>query len=189
MTHLSVALANYAASGLCKKTAVLEVHAYGELTHWKEAGQQGYFIDRRIHYYPNVKREQIPILINRDYDCIILDFGDEYLSFREEFLHCEKKVILLSLNPWQKFTAVNLLEAMQRKSWGNIQPMYASVHTQKNMKQEIEKLYGIEIFEIPQIWNPVCITPDKFACLEQILCRSAVKAKRKHLPIPIWKKR
>ena len=101
----------------------------------------------------------------------------------------EKKVILLSLNPWQKFTAVNLLEAMQRKSWGNIQPMYASVHTQKNMKQEIEKLYGIEIFEIPQIWNPVCITPDKFACLEQILCRSAVKAKRKYLPIPIWKKR
>ena len=110
--------------------------------------------------------------INASYDCIILDFGDEYLSFREEFLHCDKKVILLSLNPWQKFTAVKLLEAMRRKSWGNIQPMYASVHTQKNIKQEIEKLYGIEIFEIPEILNPVCITPDKFACLEQILGRS-----------------
>ena len=162
---------------------------YGEIAHWKEAGEQGYFTDRRIHYYPNLKREQIPILLNRDYECVIMDFGDEYFDFREELLRCDRKIFLLNLNLWQKFTAEKLLCTVQKEEWGSIQPIYASVNAQYKVKQEVEKEYRIQVTEIPSILNPVCVTSDKFAYLNMILGHSAVRAKRKNLPIPIWKKK
>lgn len=189
VTHLSVALANYAASGLGKKTAYLELHANGEIAHWKKAGAEGYFIDKKIHYYPKLKREQIPILLNCDYECVIMDFGDEYICFRKELLCCDKKVFLLNLNLWQNFYAKKLLDMIRKEEWGNIQPLYASANVQKKMKLDLENDYGIQIEKIPFIPDPVCIKSDIFACFDRILGHSAVKAKRKNLPIPIWKKK
>lgn len=189
VTHLSVALANYAVSGLGKKTAYLELHANGEIAHWKMAGTKGYFTDKKIHYYPKLERGQIPILLNDDYECVIMDFGDEYISFREEMLRCDRKVFLLNINLWQNFYAKKLLDVVQKEDWGNIQPLYASANAQKKLKREMEKSYGIQIENIPLIQDPACITSDKFACLDRILGHSAAKAKRKNLPIPIWKKK
>ena len=34
----------------------------GELTRWKTPGKSGYFTEKGVHFYPNVKREDIPKL-------------------------------------------------------------------------------------------------------------------------------
>ena len=90
-----MALANYLASGLGEKTAYLELCGHGEVSHWKETNPKGYFTDIKIDYYPDLKREQIPILLNHPYEKIIMDFGDAYLNFREELLRCDGKIFLL----------------------------------------------------------------------------------------------
>lgn len=188
MTHLSVALANYAASGQGEKTAYLELGGHGEIAHWKKKNEKGYFTDLGIHYYPDFKREQIPILLNQEYEKIIMDFGDAYLSFREELLRCDKKVFLLNLNPWQEFAAKKLLDNLQNKDWGGIRPLYAGVNVQKTQIQNVEKNYKIQIMKIPIIENPKCIQTEEFSCMDFILEDAAAKIKRRKSLIPIRKK-
>ena len=97
-THLAVSLANYASSGLLEKSAYIEAGGQGELTRWKTPGKSGYFTEKGVHFYPNVKREDIPILLNRDYKRLIFDFGEKYLFFREEILRCDRKIFLLNIS-------------------------------------------------------------------------------------------
>lgn len=184
-----MALANYAASGLSEKTAYLELHKYGEMNHWKKPNEKGYFEDFKIHYYPNFKQEQIPILLNLGYEKIIMDFGDEYSVYREEILRCDRKIFLLNLNPWQKFAAEKTAEDLQKKEWGNIHPIYASVNAQNIIKKEIEKKYGIQIMEIPFIKNPRLLQAEDFFCMDFILGQSAAKVKKRKSLIPIREKK
>lgn len=88
-----------------EKTACLELNRLGSFRHWKAVNEKNYFTDAGISYYPDVQKDKIPILLNRDYDKIIMDVGDAYIEFREELLRCDQKIVLLNLNPWQEFAA------------------------------------------------------------------------------------
>lgn len=183
-----MALANYAASGLDEKTAYLELNGHGEIGNWKHAGKDGYFTDLKIHYYPNLKKEAIPIILNRDYERIIMDFGDAYDAFREEMLRCERKVFLLNLNFWQKYAAEKMADSIQGKNWGGIQPFYASMGAQEEVKKAMEKEYGMRIYEIPFIPNSKHVRAEEFECMDFILGRSVAKTKRKKSLIPFKRK-
>lgn len=189
VTHLSVALANYAASGLGEKTAYLELCGHGEISHWKEINQKGYFTDIKIDYYPDLKREQIPILMNCPYERLIMDFGDAYLNFREELLRCSRKIFLLNLNPWQKFAAEKMIRATEEERWGNIEPFYLSVNGQKDVKKKVEKKYAVEVMEVPLIPNPRHIPAENFPCMDSILGNPTARKKRKKTLIPIGRKK
>lgn len=186
-THLSVALANYAASGLGKKTACLELNGHGEMRRWKEAKEGGYFEDGGIQYYPDVKEEQIPILLNRAYDTILMDFGDAYEQFRMEMLRCERKVFLLNLNPWQTFAAEQMICAVKEERWGGIQPFYAGMHMQKAIREALEQKYSIKIAEVPFLPDARSIPADAFSCLDAVLGRQPAATKRKKSRKPFWK--
>lgn len=165
------------------------MNGHKEIVHWKNTCEDGYFLDLGIHYYPNVKKEEIPIILNRDYDRIIIDFGDAYEGCREDLLRCGRKVFLLNLSRWQKNEAEIMINTAQRKDWGGIQPVYASVNFQKEVKREVEKEYGIQIEQIPFLPDPMRIRANDFACMDFILGRSAAKAKRKKSLIPYRKKK
>ncbi len=183
-----MALANYAASGLGEKTAYLELGGHGEIAHWKPANEKGFFTDAGICYYPDFKREQIPILLNQGYEKIIMDFGDAYLSFREELLRCDQKVFLLNLNPWQKYAAKKLISTVRNEDWGGMNPLYAGVNVEETVKRSAEREYGVQIVKIPILPNPKCIRSAEFSCMNLILESAAAKAKRKPL-IPIRRKK
>lgn len=185
VTHLSVAAANYAAGGLNEKTAYLELIGHGEISHWKEKNESGYFVDYNIHYYPDFKREQIPILLNRDYERIIMDFGDGYNDFREEILRCDKKIFLLNLNPWQKYAAEKMVNTVQDEHWGDIQPVYMSMNAQKTEKEAIEKKFKIRITKLSLIQNPRSIRSEEFSFMDSIMGYAAVNTKRKRPFMPI----
>ena len=168
VTHLSIALANYAASGLGEKTACLELNRHGELRHWKAVNEKNYFTDAGISYYPDVQKDKIPILLNRDYDKIIMDVGDAYIEFREELLRCDQKIVLLNLNPWQEFAAERLI---------------AGVFIEDAIRKKFEKTYGIQMLKIPWIPDPRCIHTEDFSCMEYLL--NAIgkgKIKKSRLP-------
>ena len=184
-----MALANYAASGLGEKTAYLELCGHGELSHWKEINRNGYFTDLKIDYYPDLKREEIPILMNRQYEKMIMDFGDAYLNFREELLRCDLKIFLLNLNPWQKFAAEKMIHATEEERWGKIEPFYISVNAQKDVKKKVEKKYAIEIMDLPLMLNPRSIPAEMFPCMDSILGSSIARKKRKKSLISIGRKK
>lgn len=184
-----MALANYASSGLGEKTAYVELSGHGELKDWKETGAEGYFIDQGIYFYPDFPRERIPILLNQDYERIIMDFGENYENYREEILRCHRKVFLLNLNPWQKSVAEKLVGTVQCEEWGGIRPFYASVHAGKTEKKAIEQEFHIHIEEIPVIEQPCCVEADKFGCMNRILEYSSVGPEKKKRLIPRKRKR
>ena len=185
---MSVALSNYAASGLGENTAYLELCGHGEITHWKETKGNDYFSDSGVHYYPDFRKEDIPILLNLEYERIIMDFGDAYVSFREEILRCDRKVFLLNLNPWQKFAAEKMADTIQNKNWGGIQPLYASVNAQKDVKEEMEKKYKIQVTDIFSIPNPKRIRTESFSCMDFILGYSNANTKRRKSLLSIRRK-
>lgn len=176
---MSVALANYATSGLGEKTAYLELCGHEEIKHWKEVNDKGYFMDLKIHYYPKFKKEDVSLLLTLGYDKVILDFGDDYSGFREEMLRCDRKVFLINLNPWQKFFAEKLLCTVQKENWGSIEPLYASANILKAQREEVEKKYGISVMEIPVIPDPRCIHRECFSCMDVILERAARESKKR----------
>ena len=171
-THLSIALANYTASGLGEKTACLELGGHGEMSHWKAAGTKGYFTDAKIDYYPDLKKEQIPVLLNCGYETIIMDFGDAYKSYQGELLRCDRKIMLLNLNPWQEFAARKLVQTV---------PFYAGVNVQKSVKKAVEREFKISVMELPSIPDPTCIRSEQFSCMNLILACDAVNYKRRKL--------
>lgn len=184
-----MALANYAASGLGEKTAYLEICGHGEISHWKELRQTECFTDRGVDYYPDLKREEIPILMNCRYENLILDFGDAYLSFREELLRCGRKVFLLNLNYWQKFAAEKMICAANEERWGGIEPFYMSVNAQKDIKKKVEKKYAIEIMEAPLLMNPRSVPADLFPCMDSVLGNPVAGKKQRKSLITIGRKK
>ena len=187
-THLAVALANYAASGQNERAACPELGASKELARWKEAGKDGCFKEKGVSYYPNVKREQIPILLNRSYEKILMDFSDDYSGYREELLRCGRKIFLLNLNPWQAYAARELLEEIQSDKWGNIRPVFASLNPQKMVKNAIEQEFKIQVISLPLIPDPFRIRPETFACMDFLSGGLAAKYKRRNTLLPIFKK-
>ena len=176
---MSVALANYAASGLGEKTACLELGGHGELSRWKAANKEGYFTDKKIHYYPEFLKEQIPILINCEYEKIVMDFGDAYISCQGELLRCDRKIVLLNLNHWQEFAARKMIERILSGEWGNAAPVYAAVNSISSVKKSVERDYKISVLEIPRISDPRCIRSEEFPCMDQILGREAKGYKKR----------
>ena len=166
----------------------MELDGHGQIAHWKEANEQGYFIVNEVHYYPDVKREQIPILLNQKYENIIIDFGDEYRRFREDLLHCDRKIFVMNLNPWQEFAAQEMVCAVAQKNWGGMKPIYAGVNIQHAEKKLIERNCHITIMDIPPIPNPKCIGEEQFSFFDRILGRFAANRKRKRSLIPIFRR-
>ncbi|MBO5372187.1 MAG: hypothetical protein J6A75_05640 [Lachnospiraceae bacterium] len=183
MTHLAVALANYTTSGLGEKTACVEIGGHGQLSQWKKAEKDGYFTDQGVFYYPDYSKERIPVLLNMDYERIILDFGDAYLSCREEIMRCDRKIFLLNLNPWQTFAARYLLRMVQTELWGNMQPVYGAVNASHKVKKAVEKEFQIKVEEIPIVQDACCIQGKYFSVFHLLLGNTAVTRKKK-LRIP-----
>lgn len=148
------------------------------MSHWKRAEKEGYFPEKKVHYYPDVKREDIPIILNRDYERIIFDFGDQYLLFREEILRCDQKIFMMNLNTWQVYAAQKLLQELGEQNWGGIVPFFACVHGFPGEKRKIEKTFQIKIMEISGIQNPFSI-PGAFFSIMDLLLAHSVKGKKK----------
>lgn len=85
------------------RTAYLECNSHQDFTRLQEAyewsgeDEHSFTLDN-ITYYKQVGGSQITGILNEDYDCYILDFGTDFISYKEEFMRCGKKLIIC--NHW-----------------------------------------------------------------------------------------
>lgn len=105
VTYTGLMLAFYMGEELGKKTAYLECNAHQDMVllqnayEWSKEDAQS-FSFHRITCYKEVSSERITGILNEDYECIILDFGVEFLQNREEFLRCSKKITVSGRARW-----------------------------------------------------------------------------------------
>lgn len=183
MTHLAIALCNYCASKQRKTCAYLELHARNEisqlvsethllsssksLNHRKELNRvlRARFQIFGVDYYPAVTTDEIPALLNLDYDYLILDTGSLEDGMLSEFLRCDRKLILGSLSPWKSWK----YEAFFQKFTKNINLGKGFDYlVQMGIKNELaffSKKHHIKMQVVPFIKNPFHIEKELFPFL------------------------
>lgn len=106
VTSLAVGLASYLQEVRCKHVAVAEMNGEGELekirdTYFGKNYKETPFEIFKVNYYPGVTKGQYAKICNMDYDCMVTDFGCGYQKSMEDFLRCNRKIIMGSVNLWK----------------------------------------------------------------------------------------
>ena len=114
VTYTGLLLAFYMGEELGRKTAFLECNTHGDMDliqnayEWSREGDNS-FSFHMISCYKGVSPERIAETLKDDYECIIMDFGIDFIPVRNEFLRCGTKIIVGGRSEWdilklKKFT-------------------------------------------------------------------------------------
>lgn len=168
VTHLAIALANYLHSALGKKTAIIELSGRQELRQMiQKEGDKGKKL-LGICYYTDICVGKIPELMNSRYEAFVLDLGDDYAAAREEFLRCDRKIVIGSISPWKapayEHFLKNVTASDNYESWEFL-ALFANLSDRK----KIQKRYGLHIVGVPWIENPFYLKKEDMVFLQKIV--------------------
>ena len=191
VTHLAVALSCFCSSKLRKKTAYLELHERNEISSLfsnenpfscentfsrggqialcKEKQTDASIHRRRIDYYPNVACEQVPVLLNRGYEYLILDLGSSQEAKKSEFLRCDIKLVLGSLAPWKVSYYNNFLKEYSFGDQAGQCILYFVQSGSRKTTTLFSKEHHISVQNIPFIKNPFQIEKELFSFLQNVV--------------------
>lgn len=179
-THLAIALSNLCHSKLHKKTALLELHKRNTLAaipsetrlpcRCSFIGSRTVFCIHGVDYYPCVTPDELPGLYNQGYHILILDFGNASECYTNEFLRCDKKLVIGSLAPWNIVQYRDLLESLSH--YTNLGEGFYCLTRTESPKQirNFSRLYHISLNSIPFIPDPFYIKKEHFSILQKFVC-------------------
>jgi hypothetical protein len=171
-TALSVGLSTYLHDVRCKKTTMVEMNEEGEFSGIRDSyfGRDYHktpFEIFKINYYPGVTREQYIKICNMGYECIVTDFGYGYRKSMEDFLRCDKKIVLGSINLWKYKKFVEFLEYIKNfPGVGNW--LFLLSGDEEDIKQ-IQAKYSIQTMNKKFFQNPYHIAEKEAEYYEKIL--------------------
>ncbi len=105
VTYTGILLAFYLGEELGRRTAFLEVNHHQDLSllqpvyEWN-GETAGSFTYGNITFYKDVKVHQVAEMMGAGYDYFILDFGTDFQGNKEEFLRCDRKLLLSGHSEW-----------------------------------------------------------------------------------------
>lgn len=118
-----------------------------------------------VDYYPAVTAEEIPPLLNRGYDFLILDAGTFNEHMLSEFLRCDRKLILGSLAPWKAWKYEACLQKLtDHINLGEGFDYLVQTGCTKEAAS-FSKTYHINMQAVPFIKNPFHIEKELFPFL------------------------
>lgn len=149
VTYTGMLLAYYFSSEKRNKTAYLECNSHldfarlQEAYEWSNEDERTFTLDRTT-YYKQVAKNQIPEILNDDYDCYILDFGTDYTSFMKEFIRCGNKIIIGDSAIWNQSRMITFLKSIENnkgsKNWTYMIP-YADKRLVLGMANETDRCF------------------------------------------------
>jgi len=156
-----------------KRTAVLELSEKRGFR-WLKDEKKSIVRDNMVRYmdvdyYSDMSKSQIPMIMNMNYDFVILDIGTNILEFKEQYLTSERKIMLCSLQKWKKKEAELMLERFQNPSWGYIQPDFYSAFYTLEEKEKFEHLSGTRVGQLPWVTDPFHLAIYQIPTLRQML--------------------
>lgn len=136
----------------------------------QESGQDYlHFKFHGVDYYPHVSGNEIPALLNRGYDYLILDMGSMKEADLSEFLRCDRKLILGSLAPWKIWTYEEFFRQFDNSvNLGEGFYYLTQTGTTEDISQ-FSKTHHISMSGVPFIKNPFRIEKELFLFLGTLL--------------------
>jgi predicted Ser/Thr protein kinase len=106
VTSLAVGLSVYLHDMRCQRTAMIEMNGEGEFneirrSYYGSEYEENPFEIFKVRYYPGVTKSQYAQICNMGYDFMVTDFGYEYKKSMEDFLRCDMKIVMGSINLWK----------------------------------------------------------------------------------------
>lgn len=104
VTTMSIAMATYLSGVKMKKTAIVEFYGNGDIKKIAQsyfAAEKDKFRILNVDYYDVRDKEKLSFIYNKDYEYIIVDFGAFYKKNIEEFIRCQIKIVMGSVNIWR----------------------------------------------------------------------------------------
>lgn len=167
-THLAIALANYLQSGMGKKTAFIELSGKNELKEMIQKEGKGKKKLLGVSYFTDINTEKIPEIMNSKYEAFVLDLGSDYTAAREEFLRCDRKIVIGSISPWKIFAyehfIKNVIVAENYESWEFL-VLFANLSD----KKKVQKRYEMHLASVPWIENPFYLKKEDIVFLQKII--------------------
>lgn len=105
VTHTGLMLAFYMGEEIGKKTAFIECNDHHDMQLIQNAYEwssekAAVFAYNQITCYREADPKRISEIFGEDYECIIFDFGTDFAANREEFLRCQKKIVVGGRSEW-----------------------------------------------------------------------------------------
>lgn len=174
VTHFSIQLANYLTGVLGKRTAVLEWNDSGDFERIEKFFCKKSVLKRvlsafkllEVFYVKRAGQEELLECINQGFDSVVIDFGNDYYSVREEFLRCGRKVLLGSLCEWQAEAFIDLL--VQEKNWEGRWTIL-TVFGSEEAAAELKKRMHISVGRIPESMDAFAVTGETMAFFDEFL--------------------
>lgn len=162
VTHTGLMLAFYMGEELGRKTALLECNHQHDMMliqnayEW-EREEENTFTYHLITCFKDVKPGQITSIFAKEYDCIIMDFGDDYSMNRDEFLRCTIKIVVGGRSEWDLYKLLYFIrttEADQANNWWFLIPQATDKRVMKISKDLNRRVWAIPIVEEPILPSP-----------------------------------
>jgi tRNA(Met) C34 N-acetyltransferase TmcA len=162
VTHTGLLLAFYFGEELGKKTALIECNGHRDMQRIEQAYEWGNeedntFSFRQITCYKEVKPDQIPQILGEDYEYVILDFGTDLTSNREELLRCSTKIVVGGQSEWDILKLkefIRIAEVIRGSEHWICYLVRAKEQTIQRLKKDLKQ----RIWAVPDIKEPTCIS-------------------------------
>lgn len=123
-----------------------------------------------VDYYPNAASLHLPSLINSSYDYLILDLGTSTEDFiMDEFLRCDRKILLGSLSPWRQICYGNFLTNFLKTYQNHGTIVYLALFGIKDDLIEFSHAYHIYMQGVPFLANPFQLRKENLSFLEHMI--------------------
>lgn len=170
VTHLAVWTANYLTGVRRERTAVLEWNTHGDFDRMgqfcKGDGKKGLYRILEVDYYAQAGMEELADCLNKDYQYIIVDYGEITGHKLLDCARCDLKVIVGSLSEWQAEAFLKIIREDEKRdrSW-----KYAAAFGSEETRESIEKSYRIPVWRIPCAKDAFAITHADIIFLKELL--------------------
>lgn len=121
-----------------------------------------------VHYFTDIYVGKMPEIMNSGYEAFVLDLGVDYDTVREEFLRCDRKIVVGSISPW-KISAYEhfLKDVIALENYGSWE--FLVLFANLLDKKSIQKRYGVHMLSVPWIGNPFCLDHKDMVFLQKII--------------------
>ena len=151
-THFTIMYANYLAGFCRKKTAVIEWNNSGDFERIEKVCTGRVEEYRPCHileadYYKNAGEKDMGLILDENYEEILIDFGPLDDMSGNEFRRCEKKFMVVSFSEWQQeIIRESVCEKYraEKKGW-----QFVASFGSEETRKEFERRFGISAKRIP----------------------------------------
>ncbi|WP_099469639.1 hypothetical protein [Konateibacter massiliensis] len=176
VTHLAIMLGNYIHARWRADTAILEMNQSDALRELQRSYSvrdspmtgEGSFHLSDVTYYSRLKERPLGSVYSAGHEWLIIDFGACHAEAAEEFVKCDKKLIVGNVTPWNSQKMVDCIEKLIAMDCKKQICYIARFGTESDISQ-IKDRYDISIYNAPFEPDPFLIHGYNFGFLEGLL--------------------